>query len=92
MTQELTDEDRRKRVEDCLENLKWFREGKWRLCVEVTRDESCFFIDNLVASRIMLHGLVRVKMQNQGFAVANLRQKSWLAFDLSQDAQSLFTF
>ena len=61
MTQELTDEDRRKRVEDCLENLKWFREGKWRLCVEVTRDESCFFIDNLVASRIMLHGLVRVK-------------------------------
>jgi hypothetical protein len=27
-------------------------------------------------------------MQNQGFAVANLRQKSWFAFDLSQDAQS----
>ena len=43
MTQELTDEDRRKRVEDCLENFKLFREDKWRLCVVVTRDESCFF-------------------------------------------------
>jgi len=40
---ELTDEDRMKRVEDCCENLKLFRGGKWRLCDVVTRDESCFF-------------------------------------------------
>ena len=40
---ELTDEDRRKRVEDCCENLKMFRKGKRRLCDEVTGDESCFF-------------------------------------------------
>jgi hypothetical protein len=36
----------------------------------------------------MLHGLVRVKMQNQELTVDNVRQKSWLAFDLSHDAQS----
>jgi hypothetical protein len=29
---ELTDEDRRKRVEDGLEKLMLFRECKWRLC------------------------------------------------------------
>ncbi len=92
MTQELSDKVRRKRVEGCLENLILFREGKWRLCVVVTGDESCFFIGKLVATMIMLHGLVRAKMRNQGFAVANLRQKSWFAFDLSQDAQPLFTF
>ena len=40
---ELTDKDRRKRVEDCRENLKMFREGKWRLCDVVTGDESLFF-------------------------------------------------
>ena len=28
VTQELTDEDRWKRVEDCLENFKFFQEGK----------------------------------------------------------------
>ena len=43
MTQELSDKVRRKRVEDCLEILILFREGKWRLCVVVTGDESCFF-------------------------------------------------
>ena len=40
----------------------------------------------------MLRRLVRAKMRNQGLAGANLRQKSWFAFDLSQVAQSLFTF
>ena len=40
---ELTDENRRKRAEDCRENLKMFREGKWRLCDVVTGDESWFF-------------------------------------------------
>jgi [histone H3]-lysine36 N-dimethyltransferase SETMAR len=40
---ELTDEDRRKRVEDGLENLILFREDKWRLCDVVTGDKSCFF-------------------------------------------------
>ena len=40
---ELTDKNRRKRVEDCRENLKMFREGKWRLCYVVTGDESWFF-------------------------------------------------
>jgi len=40
---ELTDENRRKRVKDCRENLKLFREGKWRLCDVVTGDESWFF-------------------------------------------------
>ncbi len=43
MTQELSDEVRRKRVQDCLENLKLFREGDWRLCVVVTGDGSRFF-------------------------------------------------
>jgi hypothetical protein len=65
-----------------------FREGKWRLCVEVTGDESCFFYLQYGRNQ----DNARVKMQNQGLAVANLRQKSWFAFDLSQDAQSLFTF
>jgi hypothetical protein len=41
---------------------------------------------------IMLHGLVWAKMGNKGFAVAKKRQKSWFDFDLSQDAQPLFTF
>ena len=40
---ELIDEDRRKRVEDCRENLKLFRKGKWRLCDVFTGDESWFF-------------------------------------------------
>ncbi len=53
--------------------FKVIREGKRRLCVVVTGDKPCFFINNLVASRIMLHGLVRVKMRNQWFALANLR-------------------
>ena len=80
---------RRKRVEDFLENLILFREGKWHLCVVVTGDESFFFIGKLVATMIMLHDNAR---RNQRFAVANLRQKSWFTFDLSEDAQSLFTF
>ena len=68
---ELTDENRRKRVEDCRENLKMFREGK------LLGMSHGFFIDKLVASRIMLYGLVKVNMQNQWFAVANLSRKSW---------------
>jgi hypothetical protein len=49
-----------------------------------------FFNDNLVASRIMLHGLARANMRIQWSAVANLKQKSWFAFDLNQDAYSHF--
>ena len=74
---ELTDENRRKRVEDCRENLKMFREGKWRLCDAVTGDESWLFYRQIGRKQIMLHGLVKVNMQNQWFAVANLSQKSW---------------
>jgi len=40
VSHELTDENRRKRVEDCHENLKMFREGKWRLCSEIIYKKS----------------------------------------------------
>jgi len=41
-----------------------------------------FIIHKLVASKIMV--------RNKWFAIGNLNQKSWLAFDVNQDAQSLF--
>ena len=39
----LTDEDQRKRVEGCRKRFKLVREGRWRLCVVVTGNESWSF-------------------------------------------------
>nr|XP_004211351.2 unnamed protein product [Hydra vulgaris] len=41
---ELTNENRKKRVEACKENLALFRNGQWRLCDIVTGNESWFYL------------------------------------------------
>ncbi|XP_004205774.1 histone-lysine N-methyltransferase SETMAR-like [Hydra vulgaris] len=41
---ELTDQNRKNRVEACKENLALFRNGLWRLCDIVTEDESWFYL------------------------------------------------
>lgn len=41
---ELSDKNRRDRVEACRENLAKFSEGKWRLCDVITGDESWFYL------------------------------------------------
>lgn len=40
---ELTDANRKERVDACRENLAMFNEGKWRLCDMVTADESWIY-------------------------------------------------
>ena len=88
--QEMTNEDRRKRVEDCHENLKLFQEDKWQLLDVELFVESYFFKGKSAASRKTLPGLVKVNMLNQWFIAANLSQKSWLAFSLNQQGYSIF--
>ena len=44
MPHELSDKNRRDRVEACRENLAKFSEGKWRLCDVITGDESWFYL------------------------------------------------
>jgi len=41
---DLSDANRRERVEACRENLAKFQEGKWRLCDVITGDESWFYL------------------------------------------------
>ncbi|XP_004206904.1 histone-lysine N-methyltransferase SETMAR-like [Hydra vulgaris] len=41
---ELTDENRKNRVEACKESLALFRNGLWRLCDNITGDESWFYL------------------------------------------------
>ena len=43
LPKELTDFQRNERVRICRENLTKFKDGTWRLCNVVTRDESWFF-------------------------------------------------
>ena len=41
---DLSDANRRERIEACRENLAKFKEGKWRLCDVITGDESWFYL------------------------------------------------
>ena len=43
-THDLTDKNRKDRVDACRENLAKFKEGKWRLCDVITGDESWFYL------------------------------------------------
>jgi histone-lysine N-methyltransferase SETMAR len=41
---ELSDQNRKERVEACQEIVAKFQEGKWRLCDVITGDESWFYL------------------------------------------------
>ena len=41
---DLSEKNRKERVEACQENLAKFKEGKWRLCDVITGDESWFYL------------------------------------------------
>jgi hypothetical protein len=58
---ELSDQNRKERVEACQKNLAKFQEGKWRLCDVITGDESWFYLRQ--TSHLIHCGLERADLK-----------------------------